>query len=541
MTSLLNAAQQQLSESPDAAFELAERAHVAAAGSQDGPGEARALRIMASARFYQSEFLKAQVLAEQALATARDAGDASIEVEALNSLGVISYRLGDFEKAMEWRLAHLELVTAQQDQTGMFHSLNNLGNLHGELDEIEEAYAKHHAAALLAEKLQDIALQAIAVTNMAQDLTHLHRHQEARRLNEQAVELSRSTGNLIALGAALGNLACSLNALGEFPEAQVHARESMKITEDLGDRVGQSYALEMLGRALLALGDAGALLFLEESVRVLESTEAKGRQVDAYAALAAGYEAFGDPSRALTHLRAAHLLERTLHSHQVDQKIKAVTARLELQRLRDEAAHERQARQALSVINGELAQTVDKLEQANRAQAELTARLWRQANTDALTGLLNRSAFTRVLEEKILACQKEGRRFCVVFLDLDDFKSVNDRFGHDIGDQLLVIVSERLQRVLVPSATIARLSGDEFMLLLDEPDEAQHVNAVLYELSQAIEISGHQIQIGASAGLSEYPDSGLDVRSLMIQADHAMYQAKRLGKGRFRKASSSTR
>ncbi|CAM4429859.1 GGDEF domain-containing protein [Deinococcus marmoris] len=364
----------------------------------------------------------------------------------------------------------------------------------------------------------------------------LKRYPEAHLFNQKAVELSRTTGNLVALGAALANLACSLHTLGDFQGAQMYAREAVEIGDRLGDRVGHSYALEMLGRALLALGDDGALPVLEESVRVLENTEARGRQMDAHAALAAAYEVLGDPARALTQLQASYRLERILHSQQVHQKIEVVTARLELQRLRDEAAHGRQEREILSATNAELALTVDKLEQANTALERLTGQLWQQANTDTLTGLLNRSAFVRTLEEKILASRDTKRPFCIVFLDLDNFKSVNDRFGHDVGDRLLVFVAEGIRQALPQTATIARLSGDEFMVLLEGYDELQYVKTVLYLLNQPVKILEHHIRISASAGLSEYPSSGLDVDSLMIQADHAMYQAKRLGKGQFQKA-----
>ncbi|MFB9993348.1 diguanylate cyclase domain-containing protein [Deinococcus oregonensis] len=536
---MLDVAQQQLAENPATAFELAKHVHDGAVELQDGSGQARSLRIMASARFYQSEFLESQTLAEQALTAAQQAQDALMEVEALNSLGAISYRLGDFGAAMEWRLLHLELVTSQHNQSGLFHALNNLGNLYGELDELENAYAKHHAAARLAEELQDGALQAIATTNVGEDLTHLGRHDEAHLVNQQAVELSRSADNPIALGAALANLACSLNALGDFQGAQAAAREAVAIAERLRDRVGHSYALEVLGRALLGLHDDGALPLLEHSLRLLEGTDARGRQKDAHDALAAAYEALGDPARALPHLQASHRLERTLHSQQVDQKIKAVTARLELQRLQDEAAHERQARQALSELNQELALTVQKLELANQALEKLTEQLWQQANTDTLTGLLNRSAFIQVLEQKIRLWEGSERPFFVVFLDLDDFKSVNDRFGHDVGDRLLVTVGERIQQAVPPATTIARLSGDEFMMLLEASDEVQCVDTVLKALNQSVEILGHPIRISASAGLSAYPSSGRDVNSLMIQADHAMYQAKHLGKGQVQRAVTS--
>lgn len=289
----------------------------------------------------------------------------------------------------------------------------------------------------------------------------------------------------------------------------------------------------------MGLGNDGALAFLEESVRVLETTHDKVRQKDAHLALAGAYETLGDPVRALTCFRTSYQLERTLHSQQIDQKMKVITARLELQRLRDEAVHERQARQTLSEINEELARTVGKLEQANRALEKLTEQLWQQANTDALTGLLNRSAFIRILEQKILALQEQEGSFFVVFLDLDDFKSVNDRFGHDVGDRLLIVVAERIRQALPLAATIARLSGDEFMVLLDGSNEVEPVNTVLNALNQPVEISGHHLRISASAGWSGYPSSGQNVNSLMIQADHAMYQAKRLGKGRAQKAAIS--
>jgi diguanylate cyclase len=166
---------------------------------------------------------------------------------------------------------------------------------------------------------------------------------------------------------------------------------------------------------------------------------------------------------------------------------------------------------------------------------EEQAKLHRQANYDALTGLPNRMmAFDRITHE-IKRAKRSRARFAVYFIDLDNFKHVNDSLGHAAGDELLVELGQRLQAAVRSADTVARLGGDEFLVLAPDITDELQVKGVAERLLDAVaeplNISGRRLHMRASVGIALFPDSGESVESLMVNADEAMYQAKAAQQG----------
>lgn len=164
--------------------------------------------------------------------------------------------------------------------------------------------------------------------------------------------------------------------------------------------------------------------------------------------------------------------------------------------------------------------------------------LYRSAHYDRLTGLPNRALFLDRLDQAIRDARRYGRRFGLMFIDLDGFKSVNDTLGHHAGDEVLVQVAIRLNHCLRESDTVARMGGDEFTVILpavDSPISAHRVAKKIIEaLNQPFHASGHAPQVGASIGISLYPEDGTELDILLKKADKAMYQAKKEGKNDYR-------
>ena len=166
---------------------------------------------------------------------------------------------------------------------------------------------------------------------------------------------------------------------------------------------------------------------------------------------------------------------------------------------------------------------------------------------DSLTGLANRAAFRLHLDNAVHRAARTGKALGVLYLDVDQFKRVNDTFGHSAGDGLLRMVAEQLTTCiresdvihasLDPETMIARLGGDEFTILLDglnEPSDASRVaQRVLAALSRTMFVEGHEIRTTASIGIAVFPHDGNDVESLLRNADSAMYHAKELGRANF--------
>jgi diguanylate cyclase (GGDEF)-like protein/PAS domain S-box-containing protein len=165
-----------------------------------------------------------------------------------------------------------------------------------------------------------------------------------------------------------------------------------------------------------------------------------------------------------------------------------------------------------------------------RYQAELEF----QTNQDTLTGLANRNLLRDRLSQELAYADRYGHAVWVVFVDLDHFKFVNDTLGHKAGDALLKTVSERLQEAVRETDTVARIGGDEFVLILPERSDENLAMRVIQRIKDSVvlpfQVEGHEFFITCSIGMSVYPADGKDPETLMKNADIAMYRAKEIGR-----------
>jgi diguanylate cyclase (GGDEF)-like protein/PAS domain S-box-containing protein len=168
---------------------------------------------------------------------------------------------------------------------------------------------------------------------------------------------------------------------------------------------------------------------------------------------------------------------------------------------------------------------------------ELSERLARLALYDPLTGLPNRTLFADRLDQAIGLAVRTGSSFSLLYVDLDNFKNVNDRLGHQAGDQLLQIAASRLLQCVRDSDTVSRQGGDEFLvLLIDCGDIAASISCaqkILDALGACCTIEGEQLSLSASVGIALYPTDATDARSLVKASDTAMYRGKCAGAGRY--------
>lgn len=216
--------------------------------------------------------------------------------------------------------------------------------------------------------------------------------------------------------------------------------------------------------------------------------------------------------------------------------------------LTEDITERRNAQEALLRARDELEQRVRErtaeLAMANaRLQAEIQERKMAEqqvrylANHDALTGLPNRRLLEDRLEQALELARRHGNMVAVQFIDLDHFKPVNDRFGHRTGDLLLQAIATRLRGLLRAVDTVARVGGDEFVIVLPEMHTAdaadETAQKVLAALSQPYTIDGHALRVTPSIGISLFPRDGSDAEALLIAADAAMYHAKHMGRGNY--------
>ncbi len=168
---------------------------------------------------------------------------------------------------------------------------------------------------------------------------------------------------------------------------------------------------------------------------------------------------------------------------------------------------------------------------------EKEARLQQLAHFDGLTGLANRLLFSDRFEQAIVQAKRSRQRVAFLYMDLDDFKPVNDMYGHSVGDHVLELVSQRIKSLIRDVDTAGRLGGDEFGIILREikniADAAIVADKLIKSIAEPIVANDIEILIGCSIGISVYPDHGLEMGGLTKLADSAMYESKDLGKNRY--------
>jgi len=165
---------------------------------------------------------------------------------------------------------------------------------------------------------------------------------------------------------------------------------------------------------------------------------------------------------------------------------------------------------------------------------KLELELNKQANYDLLTGLPNRKLFFERLERMIIESERDGRKFALLFIDLDRFKDINDTYGHKFGDEVLIIIGNRLSNSIRKSDTAARMGGDEFTIILRNIEDITNVDDPIKKihtiLKEDICIGDIKCNVGCSIGVALYPDHGCDSETLLRNADSSMYEIKSNGR-----------
>ena len=182
-------------------------------------------------------------------------------------------------------------------------------------------------------------------------------------------------------------------------------------------------------------------------------------------------------------------------------------------------------------------QDITKAKETQQLLNEQAEKLRYQAHHDILTGLANRTLFQERLSQAIVTAKRNHEKFALLFIDLDQFKKINDSLGHDIGDEVLIESSKRLLHTIREQDTLARLGGDEFTIILKNIKQAKNAAIVAQKITnvikQPIHIGSHTLHISSSIGISIYPDDTLLETDLIKYADTAMYKAKDEGRDNY--------
>jgi diguanylate cyclase (GGDEF)-like protein len=468
--------------------------------------------------------------------------DAMYRFVAHNSRAITAKVVGDHDNA----LRHFYAASDAAGQTGWegprITALSNLGGFLQDLFNLDDARRMSEQAMAAAREAKASQTLATSASNLVIIYHACGETRQARMMAQFIVdnsdELPPGAANRYRLSVALGHL-----SVGEIDQAM--ALLEAGATGGVADADGIAMWAWMKARCLLAKGDAGSARAVAE--RTLEQRRARGQadqpydSMELYKALADACEQVGDTRAALRYFREAHaryeqLVGRSARARYIALEINHRLAAA--QRERDAALDSRRsaedARLRLAELNVAL--------QAQVAQTEqLHEQLREQALNDPLTGLHNRRYLFEVAPGLLDLARRQGKPLCVVLLDLDHFKLLNDTYGHQAGDLVLQRFANLLRQMLRSSDVVCRHGGEEFVAVMPDIDGTgaqQMLTRLLTALQTLPPEPGRRRTPNASfsAGIALFPRHGNTLEQLLSRADRALYAAKHQGRARIEQA-----
>jgi diguanylate cyclase (GGDEF)-like protein len=585
---LLEAAAQRQKSSPDGAKAKAEAALQIALAVGDKRSQAEALRIRAGAQGAMGDIAAAfaDFTAAYDLSTALQ--DRSLVAFSLHGLGTVHQHRGEYALALEafHRSVNLRRALLQEsneaddakashsNEYALANTLNNLGGVYGALGDFADAAICFTEALALAEHCQDRHSQQNLLTNIAILKTECGESEEALPYYERSIAISREWADRRTLANTLANYANTLRKLARYEAAFEAAAESVAVARELdhgfclisgllnlghvqneqGERVAALQSLEealaltqtvpspaqrvavthLLGEVHWASGDLPmALTRLQEALQQAQERQQKQDICDIQYSLYKLHAEMGDFAAALSCHVAYHAADRELQRQSAQSRLITQQAQRDVERARQEAEIHRLRTVELAELNQQKTELLEKLQSQ-------TAELARLAIEDPLTGLYNRRYLTDFLEREIARSHRTGLPMTVAIADLDNFKQVNDRFSHRIGDEVLKATARIFMRHVRNTDVVARYGGEEFVVVLPETPIGE-AGSVLERVRLAIaeypwRAIHPELSVTVSVGLADEP---LNSRSLLSQADANLYAAKLAGKNRITLQSGS--
>ena len=502
----------------------------------DRSGEGRALTHQALVLLNQGEFAQALDALDRAQELQRQG--AQIELDrTYHYLGLLHRSLHDNEQARRYLELALVQARAHADPMRVAPVLGSLARVSNDADEFAAALLHTDESLALAQRAGSVPGQAYSLLERGRALLGLERFAEARAALEDARRLSeRVSQDRTAADAtfALGRVA---RAEGDASGALRLFREAVANYEAASDAPQTYDAYRQMIPLLRELGEHAEAARLGEAALELEQQVA-GRNAARRVALMEHRQELSEQAHQIALLeRENEIQQLRLGNQRQDRRIGmgviaglALTAAL----LAWGFLRSRRIGRALAMANDELEASRAALAQANAALAERAQVLAQAASTDPLTGLSNRAHVLDGLEEAASQAHSLQHSLAVLMLDVDRFKSVNDRYGHRTGDRVLRAVAGLMREVVPPEALLGRYGGEEFLLVLPGHDlesarrVAERLRAAV-EQAKETDLPQVTISIGVSVRLH---GNELDPDHLVEEADQALYRAKQSGRNR---------
>jgi diguanylate cyclase (GGDEF)-like protein len=486
-------------------------------------GLAASLSGLATMKIEIGDYIESIPLLHQAHEIYKQLDDRAGLAAIYNDFGRIYMYLGDYTEALQYHQKTLDLARACDDKNRLGGAYNNIGYIHLRTQNYPLALEYCNKSLAVFNAINFYPGLAYANQYIGEAYYHLKDFAKALDFNLRSLELSNMYGIKTNQADAWNTLADIYEALGEGQQAVDCLRNAFDVAQSRQVKSDMVEAQRRLGLTYIRQRQNGlALAYLHQALDEAGEIQSKKLQLECHAALAEAYKQSGDFQHALQHHELYHAIHLTLFNENADTRLKTL-----------EVIHQVEVAQKEAEVTRHL-NTV--LQQEIEERKKVQATLEELAHKDSLTGLLNRRSFFEASEREYARSRRYNTPLSVILFDIDHFKQVNDRFGHQAGDHTLVKLANHLNAALRKVDLTCRYGGEEFIILLPETglDQACQAAERLRQEVLKLRIRSEKgiVTITISLGVAELLKSCPSLDQFFYQADCALYQAKQAGRNR---------
>ena len=499
-------------------------------------GLARALNTLGICYGDSSRFMDALETFLDLLQICEEIGDRIGEADALNNVGIVYVSLDDHAAALEYHMRSLRIAREIGYAGGEMRTLTNLGSVAYELGRHDEALTHLNESLAKREEGRDPHTYGITLVNIGRCYQKLGRHDEALEVLDRARQLLTSIDHSLGIAYALDSMAAVQLDRSDPRSALEMLQSSLAIKGQADDRKGQAATLLDIAQAYRQMGDDdAATVALESALTHASEIGARSEVYGAHLQLSTIAEARGDLHTALAHFKTYNRIKDELFNDDSDIKLRALRVGFEVEQAHKESEIQRLRNVELAQANHELEVLARSLREADAQKSRLLRQVERQAREDALTGLSNRRHFDREIGEAFPNYRRQRLPFSVALCDIDDFKRVNDTYGHAVGDRVLKAVGRLMKSSIREQDLVARYGGEEFILMFPDAPVVT-ARGICERMRQAVEAYDWTpiapgLTVTVSFGVASDPNVKHHERLISV-ADELLYKAKAAGKNR---------
>ncbi len=541
----------------DQALELYHRALAAGKRVQSDVVIGSSLNGIGAVNLQRGKLEEALKWLEESVPYLEKLDDSTKLAACISNISVIYYNRGDYEKALDYMYRSLHIYEEAGNDTGIGIVLNSIGAVYGRLDQNDKAMEIFERGLKVARKNNNTQLITTFLINCGEHRMRRGETDKAVEIFKEALTYARQLGNQDILAVCLNNIGEVYRNEGQYRNAMYYFKETLKLFEDMQLKPRMFVSHLNIGNTYLDMGDLKAAeIHLLKAETLAKELQNKGKQKQSAQLLSRLYEEWGQYDKALNYRKEFDHLQQELVTSETFDKISSLQAQHEReskekqiqilqkeQEIRDLQLRRHRLMIGLVVLGLILTCLIIFVLyrrfrmnlKTNQMLANAYERMEKLARYDELTGLYNRRSASERIELEMVRMGRTWRPFSIMMIDVDDFKSINDRYGHECGDEVLKHLSRQLRQGLRMQDMPARWGGEEFLLMLPEtPITGATILAEKLRRRVAetpVEYRDQTLHYTVTIGVSVYDRPG-PVSEVIRQADEAMYTGKRMGKNR---------